>query len=109
MLLFLFASMPLLRELLDMGFTPFMAVVLVVVVVLWGSLLALLAFFWRHTVYQKIETDRLRDLRYKDINGRLEECETDREELREDVGQLKEKVARLEVCPKKGCPMRLPP
>ena len=109
MLLQILASMALLRELRDLGFEPFLAVVLFVVVVLWGSLLTLLAFFWRYLRNERRERDRLRDELQEDVERRLNDCESDREDLRADVTELKEFRTRLSSCPRKGCPMRLPP
>lgn len=100
--------MALLKELIELGFSPMMALVLVVVVVMWGSLITLLGLFWRFFRNESKARDRMRAKHQAETGKRLEDCESDREELRRDLGIVKEKVARLTACQKKDCPMRLP-
>jgi len=93
-----------LKELIDAGFTPVNALLVVALGVLGKVILAL---------HQKGEQSREEwhtetRKRIDDMQGHITECDEDRSKLREEMGQLKERVERVGKCPKSDCPIRLP-
>lgn len=104
-----------LRELIEMGFAPMMALVIAAVVVLWLALCGLVLFVWRQFVKDRNSRDDLRKEQLQDLNTRLEEsekkheeCDKDRGAIHKQIGELDRRISRYESCPRKGCPMRLP-
>jgi septal ring factor EnvC (AmiA/AmiB activator) len=111
-----------LKELIQMGFSPIVALVIVAVIVLWGSLCGVVVFMYRSQLNERKATssaseerDKLRAAWHAEVEERLDEseqkhkqCEDDRTELRNELGEVKHDLDRIKRCPKSDCPMRLP-
>ena len=97
-----------LKELINLGFSPFLALIVAFLIALAGVIGVLAAWFWRQITKAWKARDDARAEWHSSVEKRLGECETDREELRQQVSALDHKVARLSACPKRDCPMRLP-
>lgn len=106
------------RAFLEMGFTPSAAIALVAVGVLWAEIL-------RRDVRQRKEREawhldtrtQVDELKSENVSMQVHiiECNLDREKLKDSlsgqekkVAVLEERMKRLDHCPRKDCPMRLP-
>lgn len=98
-----------LERLRALGYEPFLALLVLLVLMLGGGLCTLAVFFyWQiRTIFARRDVERIEER--EDVENRLQACETEREELREDLSGVKVDIARFKACQKKGCPMRLPP
>jgi hypothetical protein len=105
-----------LEKLIGLGFSPFLALIIAFLIVLAGVIATLAVFFWKQIAKERARQDRERAERdaeratwHREVEDRLDDCETDREALRVRVSDLDTRVARLAACPRRDCPMRLPP
>ena len=104
-----------LKDLIDMGFSPMIALVIVVVMVLWGTLCAVVVYNHRSQLRERNERDKIRAAWHADIEKRLDSseakhqaCEEDRSELRSEIDSVKQDLNRMKRCPRRDCPMWLP-
>lgn len=103
-----------LQRLIDLGFSPFLALIIAFMIVLSGVIASGFLFFWRAIGKEREREDLQRAGRdadrlefRKDIERRFEECETDRAELHAKLEDLEHTVARISACPRRECPMRV--
>lgn len=108
-------NVQLLKDLIEMGFSPMVALVIVGLVVLWLALCGVVVFMYRQQNAERGARDKIRDAWHAEIDARLkvselkhEQCDKDREKLHGDVRDLRARISRFEKCPRKDCPMRLP-
>lgn len=111
-----------LKDLIQMGFSPMVALVIVAIIILWGTLCAVVFYVHRSQIRERedrdkllAERDKLRAQWHADIEERLtsseakhQACEEDRSELRTEIDQVKNDLDRMKRCPRRDCPMRLP-
>lgn len=99
------------RELLEMGFTPAAALSITACGVLWLRMemgnrkQARLRQEWHAATLARVE----------ELGEHVQECNDDRDRMKEEAAKLQVQVARLTErnsryanCPRKLCPMRLP-
>jgi hypothetical protein len=111
------------ERLTGIGLGPFIALLVVFIVVLVGAIVGVCGFFWKQLGKAWSKRDEERQLRdaeravwHKQVEKRLREsedrhqdCEADREKLNSAVSEVKVELQRMKHCPHSGCPMRLPP
>lgn len=108
-------SLDTLERLIGMGFSPYLALIIVFLLATCGTMAGGFAFFWKQIARERRRNEAILEERDKeraedraDVDRRLKDCETDREDLRRNVTELDRKVTRLASCPRRDCPMRLP-
>jgi hypothetical protein len=118
-----------LRDLIEIGFSPFMALVIGALIVLASVIGGGFMFFWRELAksrkredlersrldHEREDRDEERQEWHVSVEERLElsekraaRCEQDRDQLHRKQAELEVKVAKLSACPKRDCPVRMP-
>ncbi|MGC4017503.1 MAG: hypothetical protein QM755_23760 [Luteolibacter sp.] len=92
------------KELIDAGFTPVTALMIVAL----GGLVKVVLALHRKSEQSREEWHQETRRRVDAMQGHIEECDQDRTNLRSELSAVKEKVGRIERCPKTECPNRLP-
>jgi hypothetical protein len=109
------AALETLKELIGMGFSPMVALIVIGLMVLWAALCGVVVFMWRSTVREHKDRDALRDAWKAEVDGRLkvsefknDECDKDRDRLHEQIQDLRNRVGRFEKCSSgEKCPMKI--
>lgn len=111
-----------LKDLIQMGFSPMVALVIVAMIVLWGTLCAVVVYMYRSSITERNKRDQIREAWHADVEKKYETvvtrldsseekhkaCEDDRTELRDELDDVKTDLERIKRCPRQNCPMRLP-
>jgi len=104
-----------LARLTGLGIGPLAAILLLFLLALTGVIGGGFLFFWKQleNAWEKRDQERARwtsdiETRLKTSEGKHEQCETDRDKLRLQIGTVKGELERMKRCHRKDCPMRLP-
>lgn len=91
-----------LKELIDLGFTPAVAAVMVICMVLWASVVAMVVAFHKENLRQrKINVQRIDKAEREN-----KICEMDRRKLGRQMIGVQSQIRILHACPTNPCPIK---